>query len=102
MIILEKHFDGKDIAIYQSVVSFGLQTFHVDRLSEFCKWFGMGENIKQSVLDAFASNKDKDDPTQNILTMLQEVNNPTLNHAVALGTQNLDLLKSMCENVGNV
>lgn len=98
MIILEKHFDGKDIAIYHNVVSFGLQTFHVDRLSEFCKWFNMGENIKQSILDAFTLNKDKDDPTQNILATLREVNNRTLNHAVALGTQNLGLLKSMCEN----
>ena len=58
----------------------------------------MGENIKQSILDACASNKGKDDPIQNIFTIMQEINNPILNHAVALGTQNLDLLRSMCEN----
>lgn len=98
MIILEKHFEGKDIAIYRNIVSFGLQTFHIDRLNEFCKWFSIGEKVKQSILDSCASNKGKDDPTQNILATLREVNNRTLNHAVALGTQNLDLLKSMCEH----
>lgn len=86
MIVLEKHFNKKDTAIYHNVVSNGCQTFHIEELDKVCK--------KQSVLDAFESNKCVDDPSQNILNKLKEINNQALNNAVALATTNMDLLKN--------
>lgn len=94
MIILEKHFNKKDTAIYHNVVSNGCQTFHIEDLDKVCKRYNVSDDIKQSVLDAFESNKGVDDPYQNILNKLKEINNQALNNAVALATTNMDLLKN--------
>ena len=94
MIILEKHFNKKDTTIYGDVVSNGCQTFHIEDLDKVCKRYNVSADIKQSVLDAFESNKGVDDPSQNILNKLKEINNQALNNAVALATTNMDLLKN--------
>lgn len=71
MIILKKHFNGKDTAIYGDAVSNGCQTFHISELDKVCKEFEVPEKIKQEVIQYHRQNDGADDMSANILDVLK-------------------------------
>lgn len=95
MIILKDHFNEKDTVIYGDAVSNGYQTFHIDQLDEICKKCSVPEEIKKDVLKHHKENLGNDDMSANIFEQLKVENNETVNHAVALATQNDELLEEM-------
>lgn len=80
MIILKKHFNNQDTAIYANVVSNGCQTFYAEKLDEVCQEFEVPENIKQDVIRALAENQGVDDNMDEITRFekLQQFNNKIL------------------------
>lgn len=95
MIILKNHFNNKDTAIYGDIISNGCQTFHISQLYDVCQKFEVPAKIKRSVIKHHHENINTDDMSENILERLKSEENTTLNHAVALSTENLDLLEEM-------
>lgn len=95
MIILKKHFKGKDTAIYGDVVSNGCQTFCIYELDKVCEEFKVSEKTKQEVIKYHQENQGVDDMSVNILDALKSEDNDTLNRAVVFGTENLNLLEEM-------
>lgn len=105
MIIIKNHFNNvdtdnyaslpKDTAIYANIISNGCQTFPIEQLDKVCQEFDVPDHIKDDVLIAFNQNQGADDVNEDIFDKLQELNNRTLNHAVAFATKNQNLLEKL-------
>lgn len=95
MIILKKHFNNQDTAIYANVVSNGCQTFYAEKLDEVCQEFEVPENIKQDVLKAFKENQGVDNINEDIFDQLIKIDNASFSNAVLLATQNFVLFEKI-------
>lgn len=101
MIIIKNHFNEKDTVIYGDVVSHGYETFYISKLDKICNQFEWSEEIKQQIIRCHKENQGVDDMLSNILDILKAENNDTLNHAVALATENDELLDGLMSFFNN-
>lgn len=96
MIILKNQFNKNDTVIFGDVVSNKtLGTFHISQLGKMVKLFSIPSTVKSQILSAFSDNQNKDDLESDVSAMLFEHNNSALTRAVALATQNQQLMQML-------
>lgn len=95
----DSEFTKQTIIIYGEAISINGETFTFSDLEHFCLKRGIRLSVKQSILDAYQSNKGKDDVEQHLsLTALQrqgiEIDESLLS-TIALGTRNEHTLRDI-------
>lgn len=95
----DSKFTQQTIIIYGEAISINGEAFLFSDLEHFCLKRGIRLSVKQSILDAYQSNKGKDDVEQHLsLTLLQrqgiEIDESLLS-TIALGTRNEQTLRDI-------